>query len=209
MKTKLLSVILALVILVTVVTCFAVNAAADTVTVTYSIFDATIPFKNIVDCQRTTYTTVGEMQQLNGFDYVYSADNNDAVGLADSYIHHRTVRFTAYGSGMDDAEGVVGKRFLPVTWYVNDDFNGEFENGYEVVFTHTLFGNYTLTINYVEEEFNVETGEWVTTGVTDEKTFEYTVGTTAEEEQEIIRPNTILSIIFGLFQELLKLLGLG
>ncbi len=140
---------------------------------------------------------------------VYSADNNDAVGLADSYVHHRTVRFTAYGSGMDDAEGVVGKRFVPITWFVNDEFNGEFENGYEVVFTHTLFGNYTLTINYVEEEFNAETGEWVTTGVTDEKTFEYTVGTTAEEEQEIIRPNTILSIIFGLFQELLKLLGLG
>lgn len=140
---------------------------------------------------------------------VYSADNNDAVGIADSYIHHRTVRFTAYGSGMDDAEGIVGKRFVPVTWFVNDEFNGAFENGYEVVFTHTLYGNYTLTINYVEEEYNAETGEWVTTGVTDEKTFEYTVGTTAEEEQEIIMPNTILSLIFGLFQELLKLLGLA
>ena len=32
---------------------------------------------------------------------------------------------------------------------------------------------------------------------------------TAEEEQEIIRPNTILTLIFGLFSELLKLLGLG
>ncbi len=140
---------------------------------------------------------------------VYSADNNDAVGISDSYVHHRTVRFTAYGSGMDDTEGVVGKRFVPVSWYVNDEFNGEFENGYDVVFTHTLFGEYTLTINYVEEEYNEETDEWVATGVTDEKTFDYTVGTTAEEEQEIIRPNTILNLIFGLFQELLKLLGLG
>ena len=86
MKTKLLSVILALVILVTVVTCFAVNAAADTVTVTYSIFDATIPFKNIVDCQRTTYTTVGEMQQLNGFDYVYSADRR-VLGTFNDVLH--------------------------------------------------------------------------------------------------------------------------
>ena len=140
---------------------------------------------------------------------VYSADNNDAVGLVKSYVHHRTVRFTAYGSGMDDAEGVVGKRFVPVTWYVNEEFNGEFEDGYDVVFTHTIFGSYTLTINYVEEEYNAETGEWVATGVTDEKTFDYTVGTTEREEQEIVRPNTILNIIFGLFQQLLALLGLG
>ena len=43
-------------------------------TVTYSIFDAIIPFSNMVDCQRTTYTTAGKMQQLNRFDYVYSAN---------------------------------------------------------------------------------------------------------------------------------------
>lgn len=140
---------------------------------------------------------------------VYSVDNNDATGLASSYVHHRTVRFTAYGSGMDDAEGVVGKRFRPVSWYVNDEFNGEFEEGYDVVFTHTVFGEYTLTINYVEEVYDDATGEWVETEVTDTKMFDYTVGATAEEEQEIIRPNTILSIIMGLFQELLKLLGIG
>ena len=67
----------------------------------------------------------------------------------------------------------------------------------------------TLTINYVEEEYNEETGEWVATGVTDEKTFDYVVGTNEYEEQEIVRPNTILSIIFGLFAKLLSLLGLG
>lgn len=146
---------------------------------------------------------------------VYSADNNDAAGLASSYIHHRTVRFTAYGSGMDAAaEDNLNKRFRPVSWYVDDEFNGEFtgnkfENGYDVTFTHTIFGKYTLIINYVEEEFDATTGEWVATDVTDTKTFEYSVGTTAEEEQEIVMPNTILSIIFGLFAELLKLLGIG
>lgn len=146
---------------------------------------------------------------------VYSADNNDAVGLASSYIHHRTVRFTAYGSGMDAVESDnLTKRFRPVSWYVDDEFNGEFtdnkfENGYDVTFTHTIFGKYTLIINYVEEEFDAATGEWVATDVTDTKTFEYSVGTTAEEEQEIVRPNTILNIIFGLFAELLKLLGIG
>ena len=149
-----------------------------------------------------TITDVGSMR-------IYSADNNAALGLSNSYEHHRTVRFTAFGSGMDDADGVVGKRFVPVSWYVNDEFNGTFEEGYDVVFTHTVFGSYTLTINYVEEEYNAETEEWTPTGTTDEKTFEYTVGTTAEEEQEIVRPNTILTLIFGLFAELLKLLGLG
>jgi hypothetical protein len=149
-----------------------------------------------------TIVDVGSMK-------VYSIDNNDAVGIAKEYIHHRTVRFTAYGSGMDDAEGVVGKRFRPVSWYVSEEFNGEFENGYDVVYTHTVFGNYTLTINYVEEEYNEETGEWVATGVTDEKTFDYVVGTNAHEEQEIVRPNTILSMIFGLFAKLLSLLGIG
>ncbi len=145
---------------------------------------------------------------------VYSIDNNNAAGLAKEYIHHRTVRFTAYGSGMDDADGVVGKRFRPVSWYVTEEFNGEFtgnqyEDGYDVTFTHTIFGNYTLTINYVEEEYNAETDEWVATDVTDEKTFDYVVGTNEYEEQEIVRPNTILSIIFGLFAKLLELLGLG
>jgi len=57
----------------------AVNAQADAVTVTYSIFDAIIPFKNMVDCQRTTYTTVGTMQQLNKFTYVYSGDKDKQI----------------------------------------------------------------------------------------------------------------------------------
>ena len=140
---------------------------------------------------------------------VFSADNNDAIGLQRNYIHHRTVRFTAYGSGMDDTENVLTTRFRPVSWYVNDDFNGEFEEGYDVTFTHTIFGEYTLTINYAEEILDVATGEWVATGETDTKTFDYSVGTTAEEEQEIVRPNTILNIIFGLFAKLLALLGIG
>ena len=144
---------------------------------------------------------------------VFGAEYNDAKGLAKSYVHHRTVRFTAFGSGMDDTENYLTTRFRPVSWYVDDTYNGEFtdnefENGYEVTFTHTIFGEYTLTINYVEETKDAETGEWVATGTTDTKTFDYSVGTTAEEDQEIVRPNTILNIIFGLFRELLKLLGL-
>ncbi len=155
---------------------------------------------------------------------VFSVDNNDAIGLQPSYIHHRTVRFTAYGSGMDDTEDYLTTRYRPYSWYVNDEFNGEFkgnkfegtdedgdgvkENLYDVTFTHTIFGEYTLTVTYVEETKDA-TGEWVATGETDTKIFDYSVGTTAEEEQEIVRPNTILNIIFGLFAKLLELLGLG
>ena len=149
-----------------------------------------------------------------GTKKVYSADNNTVIGLLKEYIYHRTVNFTAYGSGYDDEDGVVGKRFVPNSWYVNEEFNGEFVDGdFDVTFTHTVFGDYTLAVTYYEEEvvYNEETDEyeWVATGVTDEKFFEYTVGTNEYEEQEIVRPNTILSIIFGLFQEFLKLLGIG
>lgn len=145
---------------------------------------------------------------------VYSAANNTVIGLLKEYIYHRTVNFTAYGSGYDDEDYVVGKRFVPDTWYVNEEFNGEFVDGdFHVTFTHTIFGNYTLAVTYYEEElvYNETTDEyeWVATGVTDEKIFEYSVGANEHEEQEIIRPNTILSIIFGLFQKLLELLGLG
>ena len=80
-------------------------------TVTYSIFDAIIPFSNMVDCQRTTYTAVGEMQQLSGFDYVYSANEDrqisdlvsDVVKNPDDYYY----RFSGDG-GADiflDSEG--------------------------------------------------------------------------------------------------------
>ncbi len=145
---------------------------------------------------------------------VYSIDNNTVTGLLKEYIYHRTVNFTAYGSGYDDEDYIVGKRFVPDTWYVNEDFNGEFVDGdFDVTYTHTVFGDYTLAVTYYEEElaYNEATGEyeWVATGVTDEKVFEYSVGTNEYEDQEIVRPNTILSVIFGLFQKLLELLGLG
>lgn len=195
-----------------------------TVAVSFSVKDHS--FTKYVSNNDATYTSDGTKTAYcsngcgaedtvvdEGSMKIYSADNNDAIGLAKEYIYHRTVRFTAYGSGMD-AQGEINTRFVPTSWYVSEEFNGEFtgnqfENGYDVTFTHTVFGNYTLTINYVEEEYNEETGEWVATGVTDEKTFDYVVGTNEYEEQEIVRPNTILSIIFGLFAKLLSLLGLG
>lgn len=142
---------------------------------------------------------------------VYSADNNCAEGLLDEYLYHKTIRFTAYGSGTDNiqADGSVAEgtlRFLPVSWYVNEEFNGEFaEDNFDVNFVHTTFGDYTLKIKYVEQRY--ENGEWVATGVEDEKTFDYYVGPSEKEEQEVVRPNMIVSIIFALFAYIADMFG--
>lgn len=140
---------------------------------------------------------------------IFSADNNTAEGLLPAYLYHKTVRFTAFGSGMDNENPVEGsKRFLPVSWYVNDTFNGEFTEltGYDVNYVHTDFGAFTLTINYIEQEMNAD-GEWVDTGVTDSKTFDYSIGASEKDEQEVIRPNTITNIIFGLFAYLFEIIS--
>jgi len=41
--------------------------------VTYNFFDVKIPFENVVDCYRTVNYQIGELQQVNYFDYTYSA----------------------------------------------------------------------------------------------------------------------------------------
>lgn len=147
---------------------------------------------------------------------VFGAEYNDADGIVKSYVHHRTVRFTAFGSGMDDTENYLTTRFRPISWYVDDTFNGEFtdnqfENGYDVTFTHTVFGDYTLTINYAEETFDAATGEWVPTGEIDTKAFDYTVGATEaeKEEQDKVTVNSIFDIFMNIIRELLKLLGIN
>ncbi|MBO5462773.1 MAG: InlB B-repeat-containing protein [Clostridia bacterium] len=142
---------------------------------------------------------------------VYSANNNTVDGLLDEYLYHKTIRVTVYGSGTDDiqADGTIAegtKRFLPISWYVNDEFNGEFTEGnYDINFVHTTFGKYTLKVSYVEQEY--VDGEWVNTENTDEKSFDYYVGPSEKEEQEVVRPNMIVNIIFGIFAKLAELLG--
>ncbi len=196
---------------------------------------------------------------------IYSVDNNGVEGLLEEYIYHKTVRATAIGSGMDNIQddGSIAagtKRYRPVSWYVNDEFNGEFKgDNYDINFVHTSFGDYTLTVKFVEEVYACdnymedplflceECGEltdgtcaacgvestpivcglcedphcgnvffedegemtfgWVATGEEDEKTYDYYVGPSEKEEQEVIMPNTITSIIFGIFAYLAELLG--
>lgn len=145
---------------------------------------------------------------------VVDASYNTAEGLETSYVHHRTIRFTAYGSGMDNEEPVDGiKRYIPVSWYVDEDFNGVFvadeETGvtnYDVIYTHTKYGTYTLVIDYIVEQYDAANDEWVLVeDETDTKSFTYNVGPTAEEEKEDIMPVTILSLIMGAFAYILDL----
>ncbi|MGN0526597.1 MAG: InlB B-repeat-containing protein [Acutalibacteraceae bacterium] len=145
---------------------------------------------------------------------VVDAANNTAKGLETSYVHHRTVRFTAYGSGSDNTEPVDGiKRYVPTSWYVNEDFNGVFvadeETGvtnYDVIYTHTKYGTYTLVIDYIVEQYDAANDEWVLVeDETDTKSFTYTVGPTEEEKKEDIMPTTILSLIMGAFAYIIEL----
>ena len=116
---------------------------------------------------------------------VYSADNNTALHLQEDYF--KTVRFTAYGSGMDDEDCYIGRRFRPVAWSVADtEFYGDFshatepydEDDYAVMYTHNDgdSGTYTLTIQYTEEAYDSENNVWIPTGVDDVKAFEYSIG---------------------------------
>ncbi len=156
-----------------------------------------------------TMYTITDTDSMKKFDAKY----NTVEGLSEEYIYHRTVRFTAFGSGSDYTEdeivdGVL--RYTPVSWEVNDEFKGDFADGeYDVTFTHTIFGDYTLTVDYVEEKFDEATGSWVPTGNTDQKTFDYTVGKTAEEVQEIQTPQTIIGLLLGIISMLMSLLGIG
>ncbi len=149
----------------------------------------------------------------------YLVENNTADGLLKEYLYHKTVKFVAFGSGMDDYEGVENKRFRPTEWSVADTkFGGKFAETYTKAYDaedYTVkydhgdgnFGTYTLTIKYVEEE-KVD-GEWTATGIEDVKTFKYSIGPSEKDNVEVVRPNMIVSIIFGLFGYLIDLITSG
>ncbi len=150
-----------------------------------------------------------------GSKRVYSVTNNTVKGLLKEYLYHKTVNCVAYGSGSDYTEDEIvnaitaGKdlyRFRPVSWYVNEEHNGEFAEGnYIINYVHTDFGSYSLTVKYVEEK--LVDGEWVATEVEDEKSFKYSIGPSAKDEQEVVRPNMIVNIIFALMGYLMDVVG--
>ena len=158
----------------------------------------------------------GDTREAQDTQKFYSADYNVADGLLPEYLYHKTVNFVAFGSGMDNKADVLKKRFRPTEWSVNDGVHsGKFAEecttydakDYTVKYDHKDFGQFELTIKYVEEE--KQNGEWVKTGIEDTKTFKYSIGPSAEDEKEILMPNMIVKIIFGLFGYLFDLIGSG
>ena len=105
-------------------------------------------------------------------------------------------------------------RFRPTEWFVEGtSFKGTFDENttdYTVKYDHGdgNFGTYTLTIKYVEEQKDAD-GKWVATDVEDVKTFEYSIGPAEKDKQEVVRPNMIVSIIFGLMGYLVDLITSG
>ena len=156
-----------------------------------------------------------DTREAVGSKKVYSADNNTVDGLLEEYLYHKSVKFVAYGSGMDATEkDNLPNRFRPTEWFVEGtSFKGTFDENttdYTVMYDHGdgNFGTYTLTIKYVEEQKDAD-GKWVATDVEDVKTFEYSIGPSEKDNQEVVRPNMIVSIIFGLMGYLVDLITSG
>ena len=94
-----------------------------------------------------------------GSKKIYSPKNNTVDGLLEEYLFHKTIRVNVFGSGMDNIQpdGSIAfgtKRYRPVSWYVDEQFNGEFkDDNYEINFVHTSYGDYTLKVSYIEEVY--------------------------------------------------------
>lgn len=75
---------------------------------TYSIFDMDIPFENMVDCYRTTSTTIGYMQQLNYFDYVYSGIHGKQINaLVPDVVNNPDNYYYRFSKGSDGVSIVL------------------------------------------------------------------------------------------------------
>lgn len=87
---------------------------------TYSIFDMDIPFENMVDCYRTTSTTIGDLQQLNYFDYVYSGIRGKQIDtLVPDVVNNPDNYYYRFSKGSDGVSIVL-------TLYKHSDANYSF-----------------------------------------------------------------------------------
>ncbi len=168
-----------------------------------------------------------DKRDVPGTMKIFSADNNAAIGIAKNYDFHKTVQFTAYGSGSDDVYGEIegGKRFVPVSWYVNEEHRGDFEDGnYNVAYVHDDFGDFTLTVKYVMKQVAFdENGDPIFdedgnitfvnckdadgNAIEDTKSYNYNIAPSDKDLVEVVRPNMIVNIIFALMGYLVDLIG--
>ena len=161
MKKRILSMLLTMVMVVGLLPTAAFATEADatqeqTTTVTYSIFDAIIPFENIVDCQRTTYTEIGTMQQVNGFDFPYSAIKKQQISSLVSDVETNPNNY--YYRFSEGQNGIV------LTMYKYDDSSYSYilsDNGFIQSYGDNCFiyaagnnGHYGSFVSFRDKEYH-------------------------------------------------------
>ena len=130
------------------------------------------------------------------------------VSLADgTATNSKLITFVAVGSNMNLLQSIEGAtKFIPVSWYVNDELQGDFKNGdYTVTYKHSDIGTYNLIV--VFEKFVYTENSWQSTGKTDTKIVNYTIEETdSNQPQELYISilELIFKMIFALLQTITK-----
>lgn len=117
----------------------------------------------------------------------------------------KLITFVAVGSNMNLSQCIEGAtKFMPVSWYVNDELQGDFKNGdYTVTYKHSDIGTYNLIV--VFEKFIYAENSWQSTGETDTKIVNYTIKETdSNQPQELYI--SILELIFKMISALLQII---
>ena len=93
------------------------------------------------------------------------------------YTTETKISFTAIGAGMDNTNPKSGDvRYVPRTWYIVDgEARSWSSEPYSATFRIGRNGNYTLTVNYMQQSFDGV--KWVDSNVTDTKKVSFIVGT--------------------------------
>ena len=100
--------------------------------------------------------------------------NNRIVGINNGAVFTvgEKITFRATGDGIDDTNDIYSTRFIPASWSVNPC--GVWTCApYTATFTIENVGSYTLSVKFREEKF--QNGEWVETGIVNEKTVSFSV----------------------------------
>ena len=117
----------------------------------------------------------------------------------------KLITFVAVGSNMNLSQCIEGAtKFMPVSWYVNDEIQGDFKNcDYTVTYKHSDIGTYNLIV--VFEKFIYAENSWQSTGETDTKIVNYTIKETdSDQSQELYI--SILELIFKMISALLQII---
>ena len=128
------------------------------------------------------------------------------VSLVDGTVTtSKLITFVAIGSNMNLSQIIEGStKFMPVSWYVTDELQGNFQNGdYTVTYKHSNTGTYKLIV--VFEKFVYSDTSWQSTGEIDEKTVNYIIEETENNEPQELY-GSISELIFKMISMLLQII---